>query len=220
MTRRSDTASSTPASAGGAGTEPRGGGGRRPGISGTRALILSAAREQFASLGYDKTSLRGIARQAGVDSALILHFFGSKQQLFVVGMDLPFDPATVIPVLLQGERSEIGLRVARFVVSVLSSAQGHATVLGLLRAASSEESVAAQVRQLLTRELFGPMAKGLGSDHGDLRAAMAGTSVVGLAAGRHIVGLPALATAPDEVIVAMLAPTLQRYLVEPLDLSG
>src|SRR4051812_39019492 len=86
--------------------------GRRPGDSGTREAILSAARRQFAEQGYDRTSVRGIALEAGVDPSLVVHFHGSKQQLFVRVVELPVDPAVVVAAVLGGERETTGVRLA------------------------------------------------------------------------------------------------------------
>ena len=92
---------------------------RLPGESGTREAIATAARQQFAQLGYDRTSMRSVAEQAGVDPSLVSHFFGSKQQLFVAVIELPFDPAIILPAILEGERSQAGERLVRFVLAAL-----------------------------------------------------------------------------------------------------
>ena len=92
--------------------------GRRPGDSGTRVSIENAARRQFAELGYDRTSMRQVAREAGVDPTLVSHFYGSKQQLFVSVVGFPFRPVDVLPGLLEGDPEELGLRLARFVLGV------------------------------------------------------------------------------------------------------
>ena len=98
--------------------------GRRPGDSGTRDAIRAAARAQFAEQGYDRTSMRSVALQAGVDPTLVSHFFGSKQKLFAEVMQLPFDPAAVIPRIVAGDPAGIGTRLAGFVVSVLADPGG------------------------------------------------------------------------------------------------
>ena len=86
--------------------------GRRVGDSGTREAILTAARRQFAELGYDRTSMRQVALEAGVDPTLVSHFHGSKQKLFLAVIELPFSPADVLPELLAGDPQEIGVRFA------------------------------------------------------------------------------------------------------------
>ena len=136
--------------------------GRRPGPSGTREAILAAARRQFAAQGYDRTSMRGIAAEAGVDQALVAHFFGAKQQLFVEVVRLPFEPSELLPVLLEGDRETLGERLAGFVASVLESPEGRARVLGIVRAAASEPEAARMLREFLRGELLAPLAQQLG----------------------------------------------------------
>ena len=87
--------------------------GRRPGPSTTRAAILDAARRRFASAGYDATSLRAIAADAGVDPAVLLHFFGSKQALFRAVVGWPFDPARLPPELARLDAERAGAQLAR-----------------------------------------------------------------------------------------------------------
>jgi AcrR family transcriptional regulator len=190
--------------------------GRRPGDSGTREAIRAAARTQFAEQGYDRTSMRSVALQAGVDPTLVSHFFGSKQRLFAEVMQLPFDPAVVIPRILDGDPAAIGTRLATFLLTVLGTPEGHARLTGLMRAAASEDAAAAVVRDRVTREILAPLAAGLGSDRAQLRGSLAGSQVVGMVMARYIVRIEPLASLPPEHVVAVIGPTLQRYLTDPL----
>src|SRR5688572_4944269 len=95
-------------------TRPRRGPGRRPGATDTRGEILAAARTEFADNGYDGATIRGIARTAGVDPALVHHYFGGKEQVFVAAMALPFDPAVELPKVLAGDPRQRGERATRF----------------------------------------------------------------------------------------------------------
>lgn len=187
--------------------------GRRPGESGTRDAIASAARSQFAEHGYDRTSLRAIAEQAAVDPALIAHFFGSKQALFKEVVELPFDPATFLPAILEGKRSEVGERLARFVLALLDQPEASSRFLAMIRSATSEPEAAVLLRDLVTERLMVPIAQGLGGDDAPLRAALAGSQIVGLVMARRIIGIEALRAADSEELVRAVAPTLQRYLV-------
>jgi AcrR family transcriptional regulator len=194
--------------------------GRRPGESGTREAIRAAAARQFAELGYDRTSLRSIAREAGVDQKLVAYFFGTKQQLFVEVVRLPFEPAVVVPMVFGGERESVGERVAQFIVALLENPQARQPLVGLVRAAASEPEAARMVRELLTREVIARIVEALGVDDADLRASLVGSQIVGLLMARYIVGLEPLASLPAERVAASIAPNLQRYLVEPLPHAG
>ena len=190
--------------------------GRRPGESGTKEAIRAAAARQFAELGYDRTSLRSIAREAGVDQKLVAYFFGAKQQLFVEVVRLPFEPAVVVPMVFGGERERVGERVAQFILAVLDDPEGRRPLVGLVRAAASEAEAARMVRELLTREVIARIVEALGVDDADFRASLVGSQIVGLLMARYIVGLEPLASLPAERVAAAIAPNLQRYLVEPL----
>ena len=186
--------------------------GRRPGPSGTREAILAAARRQFAARGYDRTSMRGIAAEAGVDQALVAHYFGGKQRLFVEVVRLPFDPSELLPLLLEGDRDTLGARLAGFVASVLESAEGRARVLGVVRAAASEPEAARMLREFLRGELWAPLAQRLGVEDAELRVTLAGSQIVGMVMARHVIEVEPLATLSGDELAALLAPTLQRYL--------
>ena len=190
--------------------------GRRAGDSGTRQAIEEAARRQFAERGFDRTSLRSIAKEAGVDPTLVSHFFGSKQALFVKVVELPFDPAAVLPGLLAGDRDEIGLRLARFIIGVLESEEGRQRITGLVRAAASEEEAAQALRELITRRVLGTIAENLGADDAPFRASLAGSQVVGMVMARYVVRVEPLASRDADEVARTIAPVLQHYLVEQL----
>jgi AcrR family transcriptional regulator len=200
--------------------EPVRRGGRRPGPSGTREAILAAASRHFAEHGYDRASLRRIAAEAGVDQKLIAHFFGSKQQLFVAAVGLPFNPGEVLPAILAGDPDSVGERLAALLVEVLEQPELHQRLTGVVRAAASEPEVGRMLREFLTRELFGPAAKLLGTEDGPFRANLVGSQIVGLVMARYVVAIEPLATMPPSAVAAAVAPTLQRYLLGPLATEG
>jgi AcrR family transcriptional regulator len=190
--------------------------GRRPGPSGTREAIVVAARRQFAERGYDRTSLRSIAAEAGVDPALVTHFFGSKQLLFVEVVEFPFDPAEVLPRVLGGDPETVGIRLAELIVGMLETPEARARITGVVRAAASEPEAARMVRELLMREVWAPAAALLGVDDAELRMNLVGSQIVGLVMARYIVGAEPLASLPPDELVGAIGPTLQRYLTAPL----
>jgi AcrR family transcriptional regulator len=190
--------------------------GRRPGESGTREAIRAAAGHQFAERGYDRTSLRSVAAEAGVDQRLVVHFFRSKQRLFVDVVELPFDPAAVVPAMLGGDREKVGERVANFLLAVLENPEGRQRMTGLIRAAATEPEAARMVRELMTREVFTRIVEALGVDDADIRAGLVSSQVVGLLMARYVLEVEPIASMPATAVAAAMAPNLQRYLVEPL----
>ena len=191
-------------------------GGRRAGDSGTRAAVLAAARRAFGEQGYGATSLRAVAREAGVDPSLVLHFFGSKDGLFEAAVELPFDPAQLVPLLLAGDADGLGERVVRNFVRVWDATPGQGPILAMLRSAASHEDSAERLRALLLRILLRPLAEGAGAGDPDRRAALVASQVIGLAITRYVVRMEPLASATADELVPLLAPTLQRYLTGEL----
>jgi AcrR family transcriptional regulator len=190
--------------------------GRRPGDSGTREAILTVAKQTFAEQGYAGTSLRAVARAAGVDPSLITHFFGSKDGLFEASLALPLDPGTLVPQLLAAGTDDLGERVVRTFLAVWDSTPGQGPMLAMLRSAVSHQDSAEQLRALLLRVLLRPLAIGAGGDDPDLRAALLASQVVGLAVTRYVLRLEPVASADADTLATAVGPTLQRYLTGPL----
>ncbi len=191
--------------------------GRRPGGADTRASIVDAARADFADQGYDATSMRGVARRAGVDPALVHHYFGGKAQLFAVVMDIPADPALIVAVVLDGPRAEVGERLVRAFLELWDSPPGRERFEALVRSAVSHEAAARVLREFLTHEVFGRLVTSLASgDTGraelELRAGLAASQMVGMGMMRYIVEFPAVVDASHDDLVRELGPALQRYL--------
>ncbi|MFD8532869.1 TetR family transcriptional regulator [Streptosporangium canum] len=187
--------------------------GRRPGAADTRGQILAAARETFSEKGFDKATIRGIARQAGVDPALVHHYFASKEGMFVAAMELPVNPDEVIPTIMNGPREEIGERLTRFVLTMTSEAEARQPVLALVRTAMTNDQVVSMVREFLTHALANRVAAELGIPPIRMEAAFA--QLFGVVLMRYVVKLEPLASAGIEELVELLAPTVQRYLDGP-----
>ncbi|MCW6008603.1 TetR family transcriptional regulator [Micromonospora sp. CPCC 205371] len=191
--------------------------GRRPGNPDTREAILAAAREAFAERGFDAASIRGIATSAGVDPALVHHYFGTKEQLFRACMDFPVDPAQVLPQVLEGGIDGIGERVVRMFLSVWDSPAGAAGV-ALLRSTLSNEWTARLLREFVTTQMLRYVLPKLDVEPGEarLRVSLVASQMAGLAMIRYVLKLEPLASAPPDVVISAVAPTLQRYLAGPL----
>jgi AcrR family transcriptional regulator len=194
--------------------------GRRAGPTRTRQAIVEAARAAFAARGYDAVSLRSIARAAGVDPALVHHFFESKSALFTAAMSLPVDPEPFVAALLAGDRNTLGERLVLALVELWDRPDGFHGFLGLVRGAVSHPDAARMLREFVTREILGRLAAAAAPDDPQARAALAGTQIVGLAMGRKIVGIAPLAEADPAWLAATIGPTIQRYLTAPLARGG
>lgn len=191
-------------------------GGRRVGDSGTRAAVLAAAKESFGSQGYGATSVRAVARTAGVDPSLVLHFFGSKDGLFEAALQLPFDPAVVVAGLLADGKDDLGERVLRTFLGVWDATPGQGPMLAMLRSAVSHAEAAHLLRDLLLRVILRPLASGAGSADPDRRAALLASQILGLAVTRYVLHLEPVASASADELAPLIGPTLQRYLTGEL----
>lgn len=188
--------------------------GRRPSGTDARAAILEAARAQFAARGYDATSLRAIARQAEVDPALVHHYFDGKSELFAATLDVPVRPRELVERVVGSGPDGVGERLVRSFLGVWDTPAGRARLLALLRSMASHEDAARMLREFLTRELIGQVARRVGGADTDPErsAALAASQLVGLAMVRYVLLLEPLASAPVDDVVRDVAPTLQRYL--------
>jgi AcrR family transcriptional regulator len=189
--------------------------GRRPGTSGSRDTIASAARSAFAESGYDRATIRAIAATAQVDPALVVHFFGSKEKLFLEVMTLPPGVSEAVAGLGDGPRETVGRRLAEVVVALLENPASRAILIGRIRSASSHAAAAELVRETVTRDLRN-LAAAVTDDRPELRATLVGTHVVGLGLARYVVRVEPLASLPADELVELTAPVFQRYLAEPL----
>ena len=191
--------------------------GRRPGPdTGTRAAIIEAAGRLFLERGYEETSMRAIGALAGVDAALVTHFFGSKANLLASAVHWPFDPDVEIPRLLSGGRDQVGRRLVRLMTRTWDDQQQHNPILTLLRAATSEPRAAELLGAFLRTRIFDPLLAALGSNRPDLRADLSISQLAGLALTRYILHLEPLASARPDNVINWIGPTVQRYLTGDL----
>jgi len=187
--------------------------GRRPGDSGARDAILAAARRRFADHGFDRATIRAIAGDAGVDPALVHHYFGTKRDLFSASLELPFDPGAMVAELVTGPRTDLGPRLVAAFLAGWDRPGAASPMIALLRSAMADEGAATMARQVLYDRILHPVATAIGSPDAEFRASLAAAQMTGLAIGRYIIAIPPLATAPVDDIVRAVGPTLQRYLV-------
>ncbi len=194
--------------------------GRRPAGSNTREAIEAAAKHQFAELGYPRTTLRAVAREADVDTRLVTHYFGSKQNLFISVVDFPFDPEQLAEGVLAEGPEHAGRRLAALTIRSLEDPATRQPMTGLLRAAASEDEAALLVQRILTDRMLTPLARLLSGDRPDLRAALIGAQLTGYLFARYVVALPGLADADSDELAEVVGPVLQHYLTGRLEASA
>ncbi|MEU5430882.1 TetR family transcriptional regulator [Streptomyces olivoreticuli] len=180
---------------------------------GARERILTAARAEFAERGYDKASIRAIARGAGVDPALVHHYFGPKEQIFAAAIEVAFAPALQAPdVVLKGGLDTAGERMARFFLGLWEDPVTREPLLAIVRSAVANETAAAVFRDLVSSRLMARIADELDIEDPQLRAELAAAHLVGVAMLRHVIKVEPLASADMEEVIAQVAPAIQRHL--------
>ncbi|WP_433622294.1 TetR family transcriptional regulator [Nocardia sp. CA-120079] len=186
--------------------------GRRPGRSDTREEILAAARARFAEIGFDKTSIRAVAADAGVDPALVHHYFGTKQQLFAAVVELPIDPEATLRLIEAAPLDRLGETILGSVLAVWDSPAGPGVVAAVRSILAGGDTALARtfVLDVVLERVRMRIAKP--EDDGRARVALVGTQMIGVLVARKILEIEPLASMPGPELVAAVAPTLQRYL--------
>ncbi|MBH0780326.1 TetR/AcrR family transcriptional regulator [Nocardia bovistercoris] len=191
--------------------------GRRPGRSGAREAILEAARARFARNGFDQTSIRAIAGDAGVDPALVHHYFGTKRQLFAAMAQLPIDPEKPLSTILEAPIEQLGATILREVVEVWDSPAGPGLV-AVLRSmlAGGDMSMA---RMFILEVVLERVRLRIATPEDDARAriGLVASQMMGILVARKLVGVEPIASMPGPELVAAVGPTLQRYLTGPVE---
>jgi AcrR family transcriptional regulator len=189
--------------------------GRRPGAPDTRAAVLAAARAAFASKGFAGTTIRAVASDAGVDPALVHHYFGTKDDLFLASMQLPIDPRDVISRIIEGPVDEAAERFLRAFLSVWDDPELQPVLVAVARGVMDPTA-----HRLLSEGflpvVIQPVGVALGLERPEHRMALVASQVMGLILVRYVMRVEPVASLTGEQVVATYAPTIQRYLTGPL----
>ena len=189
--------------------------GRRPGAPDTRAEVLAAARTSFAEKGFRGTTIRAVAAAAGVDPALVHHYFGTKDDLFVAALQISVDPREVLAPVVAAGPDGAGERLLRTFLSVWDDPELQPGLVALARSMMADDT-AGLVRDGFLPVVVGPVLAGLVTDRPEVRVPLVASQVIGLIVARYVLALPPLAQMPAEDVVARMGPTLQRYLTGDL----
>ena len=188
----------------------------------TQEAILEAARSAFLAQGFAKTTIRGVAREAGVDPALVSYYFGSKGDLFGASMNLRIRASEEIAHLLTGDLRTAGPRLVRLSMTAWDDSAGGATFRALLRWIATDDGAPEAIQDYGTQQLAVPIAAALGQQTGMTaevareRATLAGSQLVGLAMLRYVFRLEPVASSSVDRLVETVGPTIQHYLTGPL----
>ncbi|WP_029115686.1 TetR family transcriptional regulator [Mycobacterium sp. URHB0044] len=190
--------------------------GRPPGTSDNRERILVSARELFARNGIDKTSIRAIASAAGVDAALVHHYFGTKQQLFAAAIHIPIDPMLVIGPMRETPIEDLGLTLPSLLLPLWDSELGSGFIATLrsLLAGGDVSLVRSFLQEVIAVEVGSRVDDPPGS--GRIRIQFVASQLVGVVMARYILELDPFKSLPVQQIAETIAPNLQRYLTGDL----
>ncbi|MEU3733876.1 TetR family transcriptional regulator [Streptomyces sp. NPDC033538] len=187
-------------------------GGRRPGETRTRDAILSAARACFAERGFDATSLRRIAEAAGVDQALVHHFYGTKESLFLQALELPVKIQEAIAAAADGGREGVGERMVRAHLTVWDDLSARPALMTMVRSAAIHRVAAARLRETATTVLAHALSEVITGEEAGLRTSLIATQLIGLAMMRYVALLEPLASADTDTVVRYYGPALQAIV--------
>lgn len=188
--------------------------GRRPGGPDTRGQILDAARESFAGKGFGPTTIRAVAARAGVDPALVHHYFGSKDDLFLAALEIRVDPRDIVPAVFRDGLDGAGERLLRVFLSVWDDPEVRLPLIALVRTSMASEPASSLLHEGMLRLVFTPLQQVL-PDDAERRAQLVATQMVGLVVCRYVLALEPLASMSADEVVGWVAPSLQRYFDGP-----
>ena len=191
--------------------------GRRPGGTDTREALVTAAREVFIEQGFNGATVRAIATKAGVDAAMVNHWFGGKEGLFAEAvLKLPFNPADIIKTLLSAEPDDIGRTIVHTFVTTWDTTGG-GVFTALMRSITSHEEAAVMLRDFFFKHVFKQVIARLAPDNYEFRATLVATQIVGMGMVRYVAKFEPFASADIDTVAAAIAPTLQRYITGKVD---
>jgi AcrR family transcriptional regulator len=197
--------------------------GRRQGGPVSREAVLAAAKERFATEGYEKTTLRAIADDAHVDPSMVLYLFGSKAELFRESLRLLLDPDLLVAALrgTPDDEPDIGTRMVRTYLRIWEAPESGPTMVVMLQSATSNPDAHEAFRSFMQNYVLTAVSGVLGGDEqARLRATLAASQLVGTAVLRYVMKVPPLATLSGDELVRVIAPTVTRYLTADAEELG
>jgi AcrR family transcriptional regulator len=194
--------------------------GRRQGEPVSRDVVLAAAKRRFAEQGYEKTTLREIARDAHVDPSMVLYLFGSKVELFRESLRLILDPDVLVEAIT-GDSHDVGARVVRAYMQMWEHPGSGASLVSMLQSATSNPDAHEAFRRFVQTYVTPMVTDALGGgERARLRAMLTATQLVGMAMLRYVMEVPPMTTLSHDEVVNLIGPTIHRYLTASADELG
>ena len=179
----------------------------------TRAAILAAARRRFAADGFERTTIRAIAADAGIDPSMVMRYYGSKDGLFSAAADLDLQ----LPDLAAMPREQLGETLVRHWVERWEGGSSDELLIVLFRSAITNEAAAERLRTVFGAQVAKAIAT-IVDDRAEAatRAGLVSTQMLGLALCRYILRLAPVVALDLDTLIATVSDTVQRYLTGPL----
>lgn len=174
----------------------------------TPERILEAARMLFSELGFERTTIRGVGAHAGVDPALVVHYFGNKEGLFFEATLFGFE----VPDLRQMEGNSVGACLVSYFIDAMEGRVIGKKLIALLRASVSHPGAMQALQGILQKRLQIVLVELLPADEADLRSGLIATQMVGLAVTRYILKIPSIVGLSKDDVVRRIGPVIQHYL--------
>ena len=185
-----------------------------------RTAVLDAAKVAFRARGYMGTTMKGVAKAAGVAPVVVRRYYNSKDSLFAAAMKLPFDPASAVPTLLAPGLDGMGERLVRATLELLGDDEARDDLVALVTAGRSAGKAAGSLTDFLEHSVVDRVAASLGVPDARMRSALVSSYLVGIAASRYVLRLEPLASASEDQVVRMVAPMIQDLLDPTKPLKG
>jgi AcrR family transcriptional regulator len=174
-------------------------------------MVLSAARELFAERGFERTTIRAVAGRAGVDPALVHHYFGTKDGLLAAALSPPEGLTALL--VVTGDPERAGAELVRRALDVWENhLEVRELMLAMVRTGLSHEHAAALLRELHRSTVLAAVGGALADDRRELRAALVGSQLAGLLLGRYLLRATGLTEPTPDELVATVGPVVQHYL--------
>lgn len=177
-----------------------------------RDAAIAAARSAFAAGGYARTTFKGLAAAAGVAPTVLRKYYDNKDAVFAAALRLPTDPVGAVPTLLAPGVEGLGERLVRFTLDTLGDPQVRDDLMSMARSGASAAALTKSLQDYLDTTVIDRVVSAVGVPDARMRVALISSYLIGVAAGRYVMRIEPLASANEEYVVRLVAPTIQALL--------